>query len=429
MQVAHAQSPSPSLVATAPGEVVGVLERGELLVMALKREKIDGNSIRLATQSISQIFDFRLSRAGDRYLYRLGSGRKLELLRYQRAQHIFEARLNSDGDYVSSLVDSKSGQAKLRENVVNPAPSVDDDDGEIDVESLALGQQMRQPPDVVENPPLLKPQDNTFLDQDDEENDFVDPNSPPQEEDPALAGRISPDKIDENGNTTYPNQNIDTLAPIIHDLDDTDKQGGRFGAIEDDKPLPESEIRPQFIEINSNNPSANAAKTQTKSERDLLYAPLINAVYALGALLFLLTAIIVLRRNLNVGARLRSGHLELKEKLAICEAQSLVIARYHQRYYLLSATQNKMTLLDVIGDEASAVKNWNRLKSQAYWHQMARKPMTDEELFAIIKDIDLKDSGELDFNSSETKPQYVDADAMVEELHVEGDDDELENNV
>ncbi len=110
----------------------GQLSRGEMLVTALKRERVNGESIHGATQRIGQIFDFRLSRAGDVYEYVIkpASNRRMQWLRYHRGSRVYEARLTSEG-YVSKVLSKKVVEVKDVEAVI-----ADDKPSSVDTASV-----------------------------------------------------------------------------------------------------------------------------------------------------------------------------------------------------------------------------------------------------------------------------------------------------
>ena len=186
---AYAQMPSAdSLMLPHNGEKAGELAKGQLFVTALRAENLDYNSIRLAMQSIGKLFDFRLSRAGDRYLYQAGPNKKITLLRYQRAQHVYEAVLNQEtGEYNARVIETAEA------DVIPPPPPVHeeisgvpvDEDGEIDVEQQAF-QQHGLVPEQNQNSDDAANALNDL--------DVASPDDPVQPIDAALAGKMSPDE-------------------------------------------------------------------------------------------------------------------------------------------------------------------------------------------------------------------------------------------
>ena len=67
-EIANHHAQIDRLMTPGPGQKAGELQRKEILLAALNREKVDKNSARLAIQSMAEIFDFRLSRTGQRYV-------------------------------------------------------------------------------------------------------------------------------------------------------------------------------------------------------------------------------------------------------------------------------------------------------------------------------------------------------------------------
>ena len=198
-----AASETDSRMIAGAGEKAGELGRGELLANALKREKLDPNSIRQAMQSIGKLFDFRLSRAGDRYVFKAQNGRKLLMLRYQRGPHVYEATWDDANDeYTSRLVAKPAVQPEAPQPLPQDqkvdfrAQFNEDEEGEVDVEHVPMRGQA-QPSEGIE---LAAPAD------------------PILPEDEALAGKPSPDAEFEDHPGT------DTLAgvpePLEEDTDD-----------------------------------------------------------------------------------------------------------------------------------------------------------------------------------------------------------------
>ena len=91
---------------TFPTFVEGSIQPGQSLTAALVGQGVPADSLNPVVASMSQVFDFRRSRAGDEYECELTSDGVVTALRYRRSPEVvYEARLVGDRDYESRQVE------------------------------------------------------------------------------------------------------------------------------------------------------------------------------------------------------------------------------------------------------------------------------------------------------------------------------------
>lgn len=89
-----------------PAFVEGAIEPGQSLTGALVGRGVPADSLNPVVASMSQVFDFRRSRAGDEYECEMTSDGVVTALRYRRSPEIvYEARLVGDREYESRQVE------------------------------------------------------------------------------------------------------------------------------------------------------------------------------------------------------------------------------------------------------------------------------------------------------------------------------------
>lgn len=393
-EIANHHAQIDRLMTPGPKQKAGQLQRKEILLAALNREKVDKNSARLAIQSMAEIFDFRLSRAGDRYVYELGNGRKIAMLRYERNKRIYEARLNADNKYEARLIDiAEDSHAMAR----STAPDAFDDDGEIDVERQAIV--------AAPQPPA--------------------PNAPRAAHDDALAARPSPDSAfpdalplpDVTDNPSFDDDEFD--APSVADAaqDDTDsstangeagdddaKSGNALRALSgskmnlplDDAPEHEAKTIPNDDHGNDNaqiptspdrsqttpEQNDNTQSIQLKCKSDDKTQSVISALMlAIGLLTFVIGFITVILPAIRMRRRVRQMGLEIVDRIWISRHQQLVHVRWNDREFVIIVMPDKVQCL-VSSDKANDLFDFLRAKS--YWNGMADQPLSDRQLTSLL---------------------------------------------
>lgn len=393
-EIANHHAQIDRLMTPGPKQKAGQLQRKEILLAALNREKVDKNSARLAIQSMAEIFDFRLSRAGDRYVYELGNGRKIAMLRYERNKRIYEARLNADNKYEARLIDIAEDSHTMARST---APDAFDDDGEIDVERQAIV--------AAPQPPA--------------------PNAPRAAHDDALAARPSPDSAfpdalplpDATDNPSFDDDEFD--APSVADAaqDDTDsstandeagdddaKSGNALRALSgskmnlpiDDAPEHEAKTIPNDDHGNDNaqiptspdrsqttpEQNDNTQSIQLKCKSDDKTQSVISALMlAIGLLTFVIGFITVILPAIRMRRRVRQMGLEIVDRIWISRHQQLVHVRWNDREFVIIVMPDKVQCL-VASDKANDLFDFLRAKS--YWNGMADQPLSDRQLTSLL---------------------------------------------
>ena len=370
----YAQAPqsAEAIMRPSSGEISGELAKGELLVTALKREKVEGNSARLAMQSIGKLFDFRLSRTGDRYVYRVGTGRKLTMLRYQRGQHVYEAVLDKNtGEFTARLLEVETSPDI-------PVPILNDEDGEIDVEHAAMAEQIQNhvpPKDEI-------PSTGSIFDA---PQPMPTPTEPTLPEDSALAGIPSPDAEfpDHPGSDlTIPEANSDPNGTPEEEEDE------RLHAPVIQQTPPPSEPENTIIPSTPNildtqfTPTPIVKKVEVEST---VFSTISITMLVLGLISFLASFIIFILPGIQARKRCSANGLVVRSMVRISPAQRLALVEHDGHGCVIGITRNSMTYIAPCPvDDAEF---WKRLNAKTYWHQMAQQPLSDRQLASLIAQI------------------------------------------
>ncbi len=418
-QHAVAQSPDVAMM-PEKGENIGELRRGELLVTSLKREKVESGSVTLAMQSLRQLFDTRLCRAGDKYLYRLGSGRKLVMLRYQRGQHVYETTLNPETNtYETRLLDIPE-QLPPIPAFAEPAPGIDPqlDDGEMDVEHVAL------------NPNAVAETDNdpaqnslNALNQ----MDVAQADDPVLPVDSALADKISPDdELPERPG----------FAPEDDDLEpgpamDEDTVPAAFAQ---DRELREEELRedygdvadiqktpqPQQVLPDVSTPiiEPNLPVIKPQLRESTTFSTISIVMFVIGCNLFLIACLMFVVPAVGGRLRCRKLGLRIRDALRIAPGMQLLRVRSDGHDCIIAVYPDNMSFIAPCPPDDE--KLWQHIQAKSYWYKMAQNPISDRQLRAIVQAF-YSDNQELPENaeklrSSALPDKYDTADLKVTEM-------------
>ena len=384
-----------------PGERAGALGKGEPLVSALSREKIEPSSARKAIKSLTPLFDPKHARTGDRYVYQVGAGRKLTLLRYQRAKHIFEIRLTETGEYVSRLM--LPGENPQPQDMAIHPPQTEGVEEE-DVERRAvMGEDAPVPTEIAEVPAQAYDQPtSSVLDDVRADEDFAPLDAPPQPIDPVLAGLPNPDELPM---VTEPPQSGDQPAP------DAEAPGPSHEGVfpkpigEPDalaQPAPSAKDTgiapyetPQIIPL--------PAKPTPVPRPDHLqpYAPMSLVIACLGLIALiagiLLSVLPAWRARQNIAA---SG-LHIEDEIYISNGQRLALVSDGKHHYLVSSSKTAVQLLACCDDDEETQRAWSFFKRKTYWHQLGSKPVNNRQLKELVDAFNQHDSA---FESKDEQP-------------------------
>lgn len=357
------------------GEKAGELGRGELLVNALKREKLDPNSIRQAMQSIGKLFDFRLSRAGDRYVFKAQNGRKLLMLRYQRGPHVYEAIWDDANDeYTSKLVDKPAVQPEApqplpqEQKVDFRAQFNEDEDGEVDVEHVPMRGQP-QPSEAIEH---------------------AAPTDPGLPEDDALAGKPSPDAEFEDHPGTDDIVGIPEPLEETDDLQESDslkdlpEEDTRVAAPVIAQPQAKNLIVPEQAVVNE--PFSGTVRAKKAPEPDNTTFTTIGYITLILGSVFLLLACLIYALPAFRARRRASGMgLKIRDIIRISSEQRLAFIECDGYTCLIVFNRDNASFVAPypISEEAFI----QQVKAKVYWHQMAGKPLSDRQLASLIQSL------------------------------------------
>lgn len=358
----------------ASGEVTGELAKGELLVAALKREKIETNSARLAIQSIGKIFDFRLSRTGDRYVYRVANGRKLTMLRYQRGLHVYEAVLNPEtGEFKARIIEVEASP-----EIPLPMPG-SDEDGEVDVEHAVMAEQIeKNQPSQNEAPPT----GSIF----DAPQPMPTPTPLPQPEDDALAGKPSPDADypdSPESDLTIPEakQNPDELPDEIEDEED-ERLHAPVIQQEAQHQEPENTIIPTAPALRDTQftPPQSVKKVEVEST---VFSTISITMFVLGMAALLITLFVLILPGIQAKRRCSANGMRVRNMIRISPSQRIACVEQNGHACIISIERNTMSFIAPCPvDDAEF---WKKLNAKTYWHQMAQKPLSDRQLASLIQ--------------------------------------------
>ncbi|MBQ9394285.1 MAG: hypothetical protein IJU23_02060, partial [Proteobacteria bacterium] len=410
----YAQDPAiEALMTPEQGEKAGQLGKGELLVNAMKREKVDSASVHKAMSSIGEVFDFRHSRSGDRYVYRLTNGQKLEMLRYQRGAHVYEALLDaSTGNYKAEIVDLKKVKLPPSSKEVFAA----DDDGEVDVEHAAMAGQIQVPEkaETVAHETLNALETAT-------------PEDPVLPEDAALAGKPSPDAEFPDAPMPTTDTEAEADIPIVmgdlteeaentadvdvvrdgDDLsDDVHSDGDAFAdGVQAEGPVVMPTIPKQPNQIAAENTFQNepyhgpVMQIRQKKPTDTEVSPfstpfsMISLVMFVLGLVFVLVAFLISALPwLKARRRLDGVGLAIRETLPIAPGHTLACVELDGKSCLIAVHPDTMSFIAPcpLDDEAF----WTKLRAKTYWHKMAKKPLSDRQIAALLAEIQKPDTKE-----------------------------------
>ncbi len=387
----EAQAQTADVMSAGPGEKAGALGKGELLVYALKREKIDPTSIAQAMKSMGELFDFKYSRTGDRYLFKLSAGRKLTLLRYQRAQHIYETRLNEDGVYVSRLLGP--GEVPAPSDAIIHPPQTELSDDEVDVERTAvMGSEAPVPM------PLAAADD---VRQDD---DFAPADAPLQPIDEALMGRPNPDDLPSPKTASKTDHN-NTLPQELDDEDLTDDDSAAIANAK--RPAdPSWEVVPPSDKTTHANKASDAKRDapndptmvaeprmvslpskeqNVRPEPPRPYAPFSLALACLGLIALIAGIIITVFPAWRARQHVKAAGLSIEDEIFISKGQYLALVSDTKHRYLLAISADATRLLTCCDDSAEAQRAWSFFKKKTYWHQLGAKALNDRQLMELVK--------------------------------------------
>ncbi len=386
------------LMTPGPKQKAGELQKKELLITALKREKIDPNSARLAIQSIAEIFDFRLSRSGDRYVYELGAGRKLVLLRYERDKRIYETRADGANRFVARLVDIPAGESAKSPAL---AAGIPDDDGEIDVERRAMVPDVPDVPAGADGDDALAHRPSP---------DIAFPDSPPSA-DASDAAQDAPDSDNHASGGGFA-QNRDDADPIGGDRRefpqiqaDSEAEDDALSALNKAKmqlPLDDGGFgddggarRPGAGgqkqkagipgEKNTRRDSADGIQSiQLKCKSDDKAEHAIAAVaFILGLLMFAAGFAAVLLPYCRARRRAARMGLTIADQRPISRNQTLLRVKWEDREFVIVLLPEKVQCI-VPSENAADLFAFIRAKS--YWNAMGDQPIADRRLTALLAD-------------------------------------------
>ncbi len=380
---------------------------------ALKREGIAPGQARLAINSIGEVFDFRLSRAGDKYVYRLNAAHKLEMLRYQRNQHIYETNLGEDNKFHARLVDPNEIPAP-RDERIHP-PQTEGAYEEVDVERpAALG---AEPPAQTDQPTLpMDPFMPPLGDDVRPDDDFAPADAPVQPIDEALANRPSPDDVPEAPQPSLVGQDVVT-PPAPTDIDnvvpspqpvDNDQPIGQasLDAIQlepqtgfeqtpsildlamDPEQLDNAQINvlpqlqpgqePRIIPLP--NPKHTVRADSTKS-----YSPFSLALACIGFLALIASILITVWPAWRARQHIKNAGLTIEDDIAIARHQRLALVSRKNHTYLVAVSNKGIKLLTSCDDDDESLRAWTFFKQKTYWHQLADRQMSDKQLNELIQ--------------------------------------------
>lgn len=374
-----------SIMQASAGETAGSLAKGELLATALKREKVDAVSARQAIKSIGDLFDFRLSRTGDRYVFKLSSGRKLAMLRYQRGQHIFEAIYDdTTGEYTARILKDN----EIAAFVPTPAiPDNADDDGEIDVEHAAMAKEIQNAPAAEDN--TEEETSNARLN----DMEVANPDDPIFPEDPALADKPSPDAEFPEENRAFANvvesENADSddledellNAPVIPSAPGAQNGPRDTQETAQNQLIPETNIQNEPYHVpTTQNRTKKAADPETST-----FSMVSMVMFILGLIFMLFSFFTTILPNIRKRKRAGAAGLRILESISTAPGHSIACVEQNGHAFLISIHPDTMSFIAPCPPNDDTF--WTRLKSKTYWYQMAQKPLSDRQIAALMEEI------------------------------------------
>lgn len=389
-----------SLMTPRRDEKSGLLAQGELLTTALKNARCEGNSVRLSTQSIGKIFNFHLSRAGDRYVYRLGKGRRIEELRYQREFHVYIAVFDAKtGQYTSRVVDLTPEME--RHNVAEL-----EDDGEIDVEQPRVIERQKNEVERDE----LESQDGvegvqkwgSVSDDEFEKLERANPEDPVYPEDEVLAARISPDEMPmDNAREVSLEPTIDEgESPEMAERSDADDSS--WGANLENAEMPEEQ--PVLHVPEPSTPVVLMPSSRRVVESEVLSSSGI-AMFVLGFFMFSVAGFIYLLPAIQVRRRCRRHGIQILDMIRVASNQRIACVRVQSHTCLIAISPENMRYLAPCDEGACQC-----IRGKTYWHRMANHAMSDSQLVELVASLGEKNG------TSEDKLEDVQQDTKFEQI-------------
>lgn len=402
------------LMAAGPGQKAGELQKKEILRAALKREKIDSDSVRLALQSMSELFDFRLSRAGDRYVYELGNGRRLVMLRYERGKRVYEARLTEANNFEARVIDVSEGLPESGRGASIDAFG-DDGDGEIDVERQAMLGMVAQAgkvkaPEGTHDAALSErpSPDIAFPDRELEQNEenvaqgAANANRSKNAGVPSERGFDAADgdfpkgdalkEYDERRSDAYRNgkdadaMGNDALRALSNSKmnlpldDEADMRNGVGSSKTAEAHVnPRSAIGRRQTVVDAHE---NTQSIQLKCKSDDKTQSVISIIMlVVGLLTFAIGFVMSTLPSIRMRRRVRRMGLEIVDRLWISRSQQLLHVRWNDREFVIIAVPEKVQCL-IASERACDLFTFLRAKS--YWNGMADLPLTDRQLASLL---------------------------------------------
>lgn len=428
------------------GQHAGEIISGEVLQTALKRrEKLNSASVDRAIKSISELFNFKLVRSGDKYLYKADASQKITLLRYQnqRSKHIYEATLTPENTYHAKLIDPKS-----LINAPVPFEQANIQDDEIDVESAAMAQQLPEnqpqhnsaqelqenhihPPEPVfpqaqnENiqPPTHDIEPNT------PENtlnalDTANPDDPIQPIDPALAGKPSPDaEFPQEENFFFIDKNHDETQEIQPE----DDQAALPTIAPPQKIPPQKDEQLKNTPTTTPFPSAQSNKIKRGQENDTKSAtlfPLDIITIIAGFTMMLAALIICVFPAIVARKKCHKLGLHIHQIIRITPRQRIACIQYENQKFIVAIQNDKITMLTPAPADFDAF--WKHLKAKTYWQTMANTPLSEAEFTKLLKNFqnepglspskeDLPESSIVEMHEFKADPSHLTLDQIPED--------------
>ena len=396
------------LMQAGPGEVAGALRQGELLVSALRREKVEATSANRALKSLGEVFPMRLCRSNDKYLIKVNSARKLTLLRYQRHQHVYETILTESGKYESRLLDDAHAPS-ARDMVIEP-PATESVAGN---EYPPQGTHTSNPDiDTADDPiPDLVYPSPAGADDVRPDEDFAPPDAPPQPIDAALLGKPNPDEFPPVPHPDVTSDDDDERPgpPLDHDMPDNPASDDLPDTVPVPNAVPNSTIHASDHDIvqdslptaqqrraNPSRPSAyNAANEPTiiplptahtaRPEQAHPYSPYSLALACMGLLACIAAFLITRLPAWRARKRLIRAGLTIEDEICIADGQRLVKVNDTKHHYLIAVSASKFQLLTCCDDDDSAQRAWAFFKRKTYWTKLADRPLNENQLAELIQ--------------------------------------------
>ena len=405
------------LMQPAPDERAGVLGHGELLVSALRREKVESGSANRAVKSLSEVFPMRLCRSNDKYVIKVNSARQLTRLRYQRAQHIYETILTDDGTYESRLLADPT-LTSPQDMIIDP-PTTETVQDNIHADQPKPAQILYPDQDTDDDPipDLVYPSDAVDTNRkgaDDVrmDEDFAPADALPQPIDAALAGKPNPDELppvprndvfDEDPDlpgppiedSSSPTRNV-PAEPNAYPHDMVPAQNHAQRHAEDlpkavvppavNRVLPAADAEPAIIPL----PAAHPARPDSAHG----YSPYSLALACIGLIALIASILLTLLPTWRARQHLSRAGLTIEDEIYIADGQRLAIVTDGKHHFLVAVSAANVRLLTCCDDEETALRAWAFFKRKTYWQQLANRPLSDRQLADLIQKFNENDTAE-----------------------------------